>query len=98
LFILAGYDEEIEAEITPDGEVFLVLMSQIDYAAMSDQELKQYFLAHREDEVAFQAYLERRRQRSSGVIAKVGDPDFDAKIEAAIQQKLQSHQATTERP
>jgi hypothetical protein len=22
LFILAGYDEEIEAEITPDGEVF----------------------------------------------------------------------------
>ena len=67
-------------------------MSQVDYAAMSDRELKQYFLEHREDEVAFQAYLERRRKRSSGVIAKVGDPDFDAKIEAAIRQKLQNNQ------
>ena len=67
-------------------------MSQVDYAAMSDRELKQYFLKHREDEVAFQAYLERRRKRSSGAIAKVGDPDFDAKIEAAIRQKLQNNQ------
>lgn len=39
-------------------------MTQIDYAAMSDQELKQYFLKHRQDEAAFQAYLERRRKSS----------------------------------
>lgn len=67
-------------------------MSQVDYAAMSDRELKQYFLDHREDEAAFQAYLERRRRRSTGVITKVGDPDFDSKIEAAIRQKLQNEQ------
>jgi hypothetical protein len=67
-------------------------MSQVDYTGMSDRELKQYFLKHRDDEVAFQAYLERRRRKSSGVIAKVGDPDFDSKIEAAILQKLQSGQ------
>ena len=67
-------------------------MSQVDYAAMSDRELKQYFLDHREDEAAFQAYLERRRRRSTTVITKVGDPDFDAKIEAAIRQKLQNKQ------
>lgn len=66
-------------------------MGQIDYAAMSDRELKQYFLNHREDEVALQAYLERRRKRSSGVIAKVGDPDFEAKIDAAIGEKLQNN-------
>jgi hypothetical protein len=66
-------------------------MSQIDYAAMSDWELKQYFLNHREDEVALQAYLERRRKRSSGVIAKVGDPDFEAKIDAVIGEKLQNN-------
>jgi hypothetical protein len=65
-----------------------VLMSQVNYAAMSDLELKRYFLDHRDDEVAFQAYLERRRKRASGVIAKIDDPDFDAKIEAAILQKL----------
>lgn len=64
-------------------------MSQIDYASMSDQELKRYFLEYRHDEAAFQAYLERRRKYSSAVIAKVGDLDFDAKIEAAIHQKLQ---------
>ncbi|WP_019499838.1 DUF6887 family protein [Pseudanabaena sp. PCC 6802] len=66
-------------------------MSQVDYAAMSDLELKRYFLNHRNDEDALQAYLERRRRRTSGIITKVGDPDFDAKIQAAILQKL--HQA-----
>ncbi|WP_448572072.1 DUF6887 family protein [Trichothermofontia sp.] len=64
-------------------------MNQINYAAMSDKELKRYFLEHRSDESAFQAYLERRRQQSSGIIAKVGEPDFDTKIQAAITQKLQ---------
>ncbi|MBD1895585.1 hypothetical protein [Coleofasciculus sp. FACHB-129] len=64
-------------------------MSQVDYTAMSDRELKRYFLEHREEEAALQAYLERRRKRSSTVITKVGDPDFDIKIEAAIRQKLQ---------
>ncbi|UZQ54116.1 hypothetical protein OOK60_16755 [Trichothermofontia sichuanensis B231] len=39
-------------------------MSQVDYAAMSDQELKRYFLENRNDESAFQAYLQRRRQQS----------------------------------
>lgn len=43
-------------------------MSQIDYTAMSDQELRQYFLKHREDKTALQAYLERRRERSGQVI------------------------------
>jgi hypothetical protein len=47
-------------------------MSQVNYTAMSDRELKKYFLEHRDDEVAFQEYLERRRRQSSGMIAKVG--------------------------
>jgi hypothetical protein len=38
-------------------------MSQVNYAAMSDQELKQYFLQHREDKVAFQTYLDRLNTR-----------------------------------
>jgi hypothetical protein len=63
-------------------------MSQVDYATMSNQELKSYFLKHRHDETALQAYLARRRQQASGIITKVGDPDFDIKIEAAITQKL----------
>jgi hypothetical protein len=63
-------------------------MSQIDYAAMSNQELKRYFLEHRDDEAALQTYFDRRKQQSLEIITKVGDPDFDRKIQAAIQQKL----------
>lgn len=63
-------------------------MSQIDYAAMSDQQLKQYFLEHRHDEAALQAYLDRRGQRPKVIIATLDDPDFDQKIQAAIEQQI----------
>lgn len=63
-------------------------MSEIDYSAMSERELKQYFLAHRDDEAALKAYLNRRHQRSTPAIATVNDPDFDAKIQAAIVQQM----------
>jgi hypothetical protein len=36
-------------------------MSQVNCAAMSDQDLKQYFLHHREDKTALQAYLYFKR-------------------------------------
>ncbi|PSB19256.1 hypothetical protein C7B65_11825 [Phormidesmis priestleyi ULC007] len=63
-------------------------MSQIDYAAMTDQQLKQYFLEHRNDKAALQAYLDRRNQRSKVVITTIDDPDFDQKIQAAIEQQI----------
>lgn len=63
-------------------------MSQIDYAAMTDQQLKQYFLEHRNDEAALQAYLDRRSQRSKVVITTADDPDFDQKIQTAIEQQI----------
>jgi hypothetical protein len=65
-------------------------MSQVNFDAMNDDELKHYFLANRQDESAFQAYMDRFNQRPKSVIAKPGDPDFDAKIQAAIRQKLES--------
>lgn len=65
-------------------------MSHIDYAAMSDQQLKQYMLEHRNDETALKVYLDRRHQRSNSVITDVNDPDFDAKIQAAIRQQMSS--------
>lgn len=65
-------------------------MSQVDFDTMSDAELKQYFLANRQDQAAFQAYMDRRNQRPKSVIASPGDPDFDEKILAAIRQKLEA--------
>jgi len=59
-------------------------MSSVNYAAMSYQELRRYFLTHRGDAAAFQAYLTRRRERSNPVITAIDDPDFESKIQASI--------------
>ncbi|MBD2365295.1 hypothetical protein H6G36_29785 [Anabaena minutissima FACHB-250] len=65
-------------------------MSQVNYSAMSDAELKQYFLCNRQDKAAFQAYLDRLNQQPHKIIASPEDPDFDEKIQAAIRQKLEA--------
>lgn len=65
-------------------------MSRVNYNAMSDAELKQYFLKHRGDEIAFQTYLERINQRPLRIIVSAGDADFDDKVQAAIRQKLEA--------
>lgn len=65
-------------------------MSQVNYNSMSDSELKQYFLKHRGDQAAFQAYLDRINQRPLRIIASLSDPDFDEKVQAAIRQKLEA--------
>jgi hypothetical protein len=69
-------------------------MSSVDYTAMSYQELRRYFLTHREDTAAFQAYLARRRERSRPVIATINDPEFDSKIQASIQQQMADYRRT----
>ncbi|MCU0568643.1 MAG: hypothetical protein MUF49_18855 [Oculatellaceae cyanobacterium Prado106] len=63
-------------------------MNQTNYQAMSKTELKQYFLKHRGDRAAFQAYLDRLNQQPLRIIASPNDPDFDEKVQAAIRQKL----------
>lgn len=65
-------------------------MSQVNYAAMSDEELRQYFLRHREDKMAFRAYLDRLNERPHHVITNVDDPDFEAKIQAAVEGQMQA--------
>ena len=65
-------------------------MSQVNYNAMSNTELKNYFLRHRGDRAAFQAYLDRINQHPLRIIASLGDPDFDEKVQAAIRQKLEA--------
>lgn len=64
-------------------------MSQINYADMSDEELRQYFLRHREDKMALQAYLDRFNKRPRNLITTLDDPNFDAKVQAAIRQQMQ---------
>jgi hypothetical protein len=71
-------------------------MSQVNYAAMSDRDLKQYFLRHREDNIALQAYLDRLGDRPREIITTVDDPDFDEKIQASILRQLQAVDVNSE--
>ena len=49
-------------------------MSQINYLAMTNKELRKYFIKHREDKTALQAYLDRLSERSDKkVITTVDD-------------------------
>jgi hypothetical protein len=62
-------------------------MTQVNYATMTDQELKQYFLTHRDDEAAFHAYMDRvnARPRKAGI--KLDDPDWESKLRAMVEEK-----------
>ncbi len=63
-------------------------MSEVNYAVMSDQELRQHFLLHREDKIAFRAYLDRLGDRKREIITTVDAPDFDEKIQVAVLRKM----------
>ncbi|MCL1493476.1 MAG: hypothetical protein M1G31_22355 [Pseudanabaena sp. Salubria-1] len=63
-------------------------MSEVNYETMSDKELRQHFLLHREDKIAFRAYLDRLTDRKREIITTVDAPDFDEKIQAAVLQKM----------
>lgn len=65
-------------------------MTKIDYAAMSDQQLKQYILTNRKDLQAFQVYMDRRRCRPNRTVVKFDDPAWEEKIVLEIQTQLNS--------
>jgi hypothetical protein len=65
-------------------------MNQVNYAQMSDEELRQYFIRHRDDKTAFRAYLDRIGDRPHELITTVDDPDFEDKIQAEIDRKSRS--------
>jgi hypothetical protein len=66
------------------------MMSQVDFDAMSDAELRQYLLQNRQDQAALEAHLDRLNRQSRPIIASPGDPDFSEKIQAAIRQKIEA--------
>jgi hypothetical protein len=66
-------------------------MKQINYANMSDQELKQYLLDHKDNQDAFYAYLDRKQEQPKQVIIKVNELETlttEQKIEL-LTQRLQ---------
>ena len=50
-------------------------MKPFNYADMNDQELKQYFLEHKDNKEAFYAYLDRKQQHPKQVLIGVKELD-----------------------
>ncbi len=71
-------------------------MNQINYDAMSDTELRTYFLAHRHDQDVFHAHLDRLNRQSPSIVANPAEPDFDEKLQALIRQKLEATQTPSQ--
>jgi hypothetical protein len=63
-------------------------MNQINYATMTDVELKRYLLANRDDLDAFHAYMDRRAQRGWGSGITADDPEWEEKVLTLIQHQL----------
>jgi predicted metal-dependent RNase len=59
-------------------------------AGVVDAALRQSFFQHHEDKMALQAYLDRLNDRPRQIITTVDDPDFEAKIRAAILKQMQA--------
>lgn len=65
-------------------------MTKANYTAMSDRELKQYILTHRDDQEAFYAYMDRRHSRPDKTAIEFDDPDWEEKIISVIRTQLTS--------
>jgi hypothetical protein len=65
-------------------------MTQINYATISDSELKHYLVTHKDDQEAFYAYMDRRHSRPNRVSIKLDDPAWEEKVLSAIQAQLNS--------
>ena len=63
-------------------------MSQIDYASMTLDEAKRYFLANRHNQEAFFAYMDKLEQSRRAIVIDPTDLESEAKAVSAIQQKL----------
>ena len=86
LFIIAGYNENVELQVTPEGEI---LLTDYKNQEISSYDLQHYLRNQKRDIEIVQAYLKRRRKCSILMIASLDDPDFEHKIETAIRYQIQ---------
>lgn len=66
-------------------------MKSVNYTNMTNQELKQYLLEHKDDKEAFYAYLDRKQQQHKQVMIGVDELDSLTPEEqiALITERLQ---------
>ncbi len=60
------------------------------FEAMTLDQVKAYFLEHRDNNEAFHAYMDKLHESGRAIVIEPDDPDWEAHAIAAIQQKLSS--------
>ncbi len=64
------------------------------FETMTLDQVKAYFLEHRDDNEAFHAYMDKLHESGRAIVIEPNDPEWEAKAIAAIQQKLSHHPQT----
>ena len=67
----------------------------MSFESMSDQELKQYFFQHR-DEDSFHAYMDRRSLKPKRVLMEAGELDhlsFSEQVKV-VEERMRAHHGT----
>lgn len=55
-----------------------------DYSSMSDHKLRRYMMENRQDDDAFQSYMNRRYERPNRQVISPDEPDWETKVDKAI--------------
>jgi hypothetical protein len=63
-------------------------MSQVDFAAMTLYEAKRYFLAHRDDQEAFHAYMDKLQTSGRAIIIDLDKPESETAAIKQMQKRL----------
>lgn len=66
-------------------------MSKYDH--MSLDEVKSYFLQHRDDQEAFHAYMDKLQASGRAIIIDPNDPESEDRAMNQIQERLQQKQS-----
>ena len=63
-------------------------MSQVNFAAMTLDEAKHYFLAHRDDGQAFHAYMDKLQSSGRVIVIDPTKPESETAAIAQMQKRL----------
>jgi hypothetical protein len=63
-------------------------MSQVDFAAMTLDEAKHYFLAHRNDQEAFHAYMDKLQISGRAIVIDPAKPESETAAIKQIQERF----------
>jgi hypothetical protein len=63
-------------------------MSQVDFAAMTLDEAKRYFLDHRNDREAFHAYMDKLQSSGRAIVIDPNKPESETAAIKQIQERL----------